>query len=516
MRRSQTTLGREAPRILPWSGSTAGSRLYIHAAFVAAAVVLAVLFADSYRVLIATWARSGMFQFQFLVPPIVAILIWSRRKRLARLNAAPRYRGLAGVIGVGFIWLLGKLANVDLITDVAVIALVPVLVYSFYGPRITRALTFPLAYLFFAVPFGYFLVSYLQQITAQASVVLLNLTGVPVVLSGNMIHTLVATWHVAEACSGIKFLLATTAFGVLYAHLFYNRPRRRLIFVAFALAVPVIANILRVYFTIMIGLTFGIQYASGTDHLIFGWQFFGGVLLLLFLAGWPWHEQPPGDETAAGGLTATASPSSAKTACFLGTALAAIAFAPAWLAVSQTRIPDGLSTAPVMPASIVSLQRLDHGELSGPGLKFPAQARHVTATYGQLVPRLRLDYVSYAPGHELLGWGSRLFNPARWRVVRRQQLSASHTRPAMSALTLAARHGQRRLRMRYVYRVGTHWTTSRAAVKAWRVAYGLLGKSVNASVLVVTAPAGGHGLIAHRVNAAAAGVARYLDAGKNE
>jgi EpsI family protein len=68
-------------------------------------------------------------------------------------------------------------------------------------------------------------------------------------------------------------------------------------FVVLATVAPIIANGLRVYFTILIGETWGVEYASGTDHMIFGWQFFGTVLVLLLLVGWFFRDRlVPGDK----------------------------------------------------------------------------------------------------------------------------------------------------------------------------------------------------------------------------
>ncbi len=148
-------------------------------------------------------------------------------------------------------------------------------------------LAFPLAYLVvFAVPWGDGLVGPLQDITAHFAVRALELTGTPVLLNGREIITPSAVWMVADACSGVKFFIACSALGCLYAYLMYQRWWKRVVFVALAAVVPVIANGLRVYFTILIGDTWGLKYATGTDHMIFGWQFFGTVLVLLLLVGW--------------------------------------------------------------------------------------------------------------------------------------------------------------------------------------------------------------------------------------
>jgi exosortase A len=193
-------------------------------------------------------------------------------------------RGPAALV---FVWYAGRLLDVNLAQHFAFVALFPALVLACWGWRAAWVLVFPLGYLVvFAVPWGDGLVGPLQDITARFAVRALELTGTPVLLNGREIITPSATWMVEDACSGVRFFAACTALGSLYAYLMYHRWWKRVIFVALSAVVPVIANGLRVYFTVLIGETWGMHYATGTDHLVFGWQFFGTVLVLLLLAGW--------------------------------------------------------------------------------------------------------------------------------------------------------------------------------------------------------------------------------------
>jgi exosortase len=144
------------------------------------------------------------------------------------------------------------------------------------------------------------LVGPLQDITAHFAVRALELTGTPVLLNGREIITPSATWMVEDACSGVRFFAACTALGCLYAYLMYQRWWKRVLFVALAAVVPVIANGLRVYFTVLIGETWGMHYATGTDHMVFGWQFFGTVLVLLLLFGWFFRDRLVASEEHGG------------------------------------------------------------------------------------------------------------------------------------------------------------------------------------------------------------------------
>jgi EpsI family protein len=54
--------------------------------------------------------------------------------------------------------------------------------------------------------------------------------------------------------------------------------------------VPIVANWLRAYMIVMIGHLSDNRLAVGVDHLIYGWVFFGVVIMLMFMIGARWAE----------------------------------------------------------------------------------------------------------------------------------------------------------------------------------------------------------------------------------
>src|SRR3546814_17942731 len=67
------------------------------------------------------------------------------------------------------------------------------------------------------------------------------------------------------------------AYSVFAAHLCFKSWTRRIVFVAAALATPILANALRAYGTMVAAEIWGIEAAGGIDQLIYGWIFFGLV-----------------------------------------------------------------------------------------------------------------------------------------------------------------------------------------------------------------------------------------------
>jgi exosortase A len=265
------------------------------------ALLLALLlwvFQDTYRAIVEIWSRSETFAHGFLIVPISLFLIWRMRADLARLPPAPSPLGVALLIPLGFGWLLGDIADVDVVQQFAAVAAIPVLVLGVLGPRVAWRMAFPLAYLVFAVPVGEALVPPLMDFTARFTVQALQLTGVPVYSDGLFFSLPSGNWSVVEGCSGVRYLIASLALGTLYAYLTYVSPWRRLAFIVCSALVPILANGLRAYLIVMIGHLSDMKLAHGVDHLIYGWVFFGIVIFIMFWVG-SWFSDHAGDRVDA-------------------------------------------------------------------------------------------------------------------------------------------------------------------------------------------------------------------------
>lgn len=241
--------------------------------------------------MISLW-QYGAYSHGYLIFPVSAFLIWKRREVLFRVEPRVSFLAVLAVAGISFVWLVGELADANLIRELAVVALVPTLVCGVLGVNVARALLFPLGFLFFAVPAGSSLIPMLQDITAWFTVSGLHLTGIPAVLEGRRIYISSGVWEVAEACSGLRYLISSLALGTLFAYVVYRSWIRRALFVAASIVVPIVANGLRAFSIVVLAHKVNPDLALGVDHLIYGWIFFAFVILLLFMGGFRWHEKP--------------------------------------------------------------------------------------------------------------------------------------------------------------------------------------------------------------------------------
>lgn len=247
-------------------------------------------FSDTVTSIVSIWYRSETFAHGFLIVPIVIYLVWRIRDQLGEIPIRPYLPAIALLALAGFGWLLAQLASVLGGAQFMLVAMIPLAVWALLGTQMLRALAFPLAFLFFAVPFGEFLLPTMMDWTADFAVAALKLSTIPVYREGRNFVIPSGNWSVVEACSGIRYLIASMVVGALYAYLNYRSLRHRLIFIAASIVVPLIANGMRAYMIVMIGHLSNNNLAVGVDHIIYGWLFFGVVMMLLFWVGSFWRE----------------------------------------------------------------------------------------------------------------------------------------------------------------------------------------------------------------------------------
>lgn len=255
------------------------------------------------------WYISEIFQHGFFVIPAAFYFIWRERDQLNGLQPQANYWVLLLLVPFFLLAGLGDAGGIQVFQHIAAFTILPLMIWLLVGNRIARILWFPLCFMLFSIPIGEELVPHLQKITADLAIMMLNLTSIPSYNTGLYIEIPEGKFVVAEACSGIRFFVGSIVFGAVYSHISYRSFKRKLAFMALAVIVPLLANALRVFTIVLIGHYIDMQYASGADHLIYGWVFFAIVLFLLILFGETFREKSP-QKSEASALPANDSASS--------------------------------------------------------------------------------------------------------------------------------------------------------------------------------------------------------------
>lgn len=241
------------------------------------------------------WWNSSTYSHILLVPFILAWLVKLRLPQLAQLQPSVWWPGLVFMSGALALWLLGNISSTNLASQLGAVLMLQAALLTLLGPRMVAALLFPVCYMLFLVPFGDELVPPLQMVTAWITIFLTGLSGIPAVIEGVFIDTPAGLFEVAEACSGVKFLVAMVALGTLVAHVSFRSPWRRAAFMAVAIILPILANGVRAWGTIYIAQSQGIEFAAGFDHIFYGWVFFALVMGALLAMAWRFFDRSPED-----------------------------------------------------------------------------------------------------------------------------------------------------------------------------------------------------------------------------
>src|SRR5690606_18637194 len=186
------------------------------------------------------------------------------------------------VAASGLAWLFANMVDVLVVQQLAFVAMIISGIWAITGTALTRRAAFPLGFLFLAVPMGEGLIPPLMDLTAATTEAMVRATGIPVYREGMYLFLPSGTWSVIAECSGVRYLVASLTLGLLYAYLIYHSLWRRLIFILMSILVPIAANSVRAYGVVMLGHISDMEFATGDDHLVYGWVFFGLVILLMF------------------------------------------------------------------------------------------------------------------------------------------------------------------------------------------------------------------------------------------
>lgn len=263
------------------------------AALAVAVAALAALTAGTWAAMAHQWWNIDTYSHLLLVPFIIVWLAALRTEDLARLAPQPFAPGLLLVAAALGVWGAGEELGINLVAQAGAVGAVQAAVVTVLGLRANLLLALPLAFAAFLVPFGDEIIPPLQTLTAEIAIALTHASGVPARIDGIHIDTPAGLFIVAEACSGVKFLIAMVTLGVLVSATRFASWRRRAAFMAACVIVPVLANGVRAFATIYVAQFVGAEKATGFDHIVYGWVFFAIVVAVLLGAAWRFFEREP-------------------------------------------------------------------------------------------------------------------------------------------------------------------------------------------------------------------------------
>lgn len=429
-----------------------------------------VLFYSSIESAVAIWYRSETFAHCFIILPICIYLIKQKWAELNNAHFKPSLTPLVFIFGVLAMWLFGSLAQVLVIEQAAAFAMLPLMIWCLLGNQIARILLFVSFFWMFSVPMGEFMIPALQELTADITVVALQLTGIPVYREGLYIAVPGGLFEVAVACSGIRYLIASFTLGTLFAYLNYNGPKKRAIFILFSIILPLIANGIRAYGIVMIAHLSDMKYATGVDHLIYGWVFFGVVILVMFTLGGRWADPMP-DEVKQ--VQPNGPAFNVKPLVMPGVAMLVILISGlTYKAVFENQV-SGFTP---QISQVFSAQRPISDNSWLPIFQNPTQE---IVAQDDGFDYYFAYYNANIQGQELINGSHKMYNIERWSIVSQQANDRYRT------LEIIDNFGRKRL-ISYTYVTPWHITHRSLEIKLVQAVQALLGQPQTGFVLMIS------------------------------
>lgn len=154
------------------------------------------------------------------------------------------------------------------------------LIWFCLGEEVAIIYSFPVLFLLFMIPVPYSLISTvslpLQFMVTRVSANIIEACSIPVYREGNMLYFINTQLEIAEACSGIRSIMALTMLAVMFASMLKDGWKMRTLMVASAIPIAILANIVRVAGTGILAHFFGGKVARGFLHE------FSGVAVFMF------------------------------------------------------------------------------------------------------------------------------------------------------------------------------------------------------------------------------------------
>ena len=248
------------------------------------------LYAPILYYMVLHWNTSDDYSHGFLIAPLALYFTWERRRLLERTPIEPSWWGLLPLALGSLTLAIGRLGTELMNLRISFVLTLMGLVLLLLGRRVFRVVAFPLFFLFLMVPLPQSLVNViafpLQLVAADMAVSVLYQFGIPVLLEGNIIHLANAQLFVAEACSGLRSLMALITLGVVFAYFFRKSLAERVLIVLSAIPIAILANAFRVALTAVLTHRYGQEAAAGAIHLTEGLFTFGIAFLLLLAEAW--------------------------------------------------------------------------------------------------------------------------------------------------------------------------------------------------------------------------------------
>ena len=250
-----------------------------------------VFFREGIEALLVAWQLPEYSHGPLI--PLLSLLLFLRQLKEEPVHlggVTDRGPGIALLIFSILFALVGKFSEIDDVVAYALILWVGAVLLISFGWKQGRAFWPPVLHLVYMLPLPgvlYFKLStFLQGVSSELGVWMLKLIDVPVFLEGNIIDLGVYKLHVAEACSGLRYLFPILSFSYIFAVLYRGPTWHKAVLLISAAPITVVMNSVRIAIAGWIVNNWGLSHVEGFQHFFEGWVIFIACVLILFALAW--------------------------------------------------------------------------------------------------------------------------------------------------------------------------------------------------------------------------------------
>ena len=225
--------------------------------------------------------------------PVLSGLLFLRQLKDHPVDPGPkagRWTGIPFLLLALAMTVVAKPSEIEILAAYAVIPWIwGILLISFGWPT-GKQFWPPVLHLIYMLPLPAILeiklTTNLQLISSELGVWFLQLMNVPVFLEGNIIDLGVIRLHVAEACSGLRYLFPIMSFSYIFAVLYKGPMWHKAVLLISAAPITVFMNSVRIAIAGAISNRYGVEWLEGFTHFFEGWVIFLFCILILFGLAW--------------------------------------------------------------------------------------------------------------------------------------------------------------------------------------------------------------------------------------
>lgn len=247
-----------------------------------------VFFADGLDALLVAWQLPEYSHGPLI--PVLSALLFLRQLKEVPVDTGPkrnRWVGVMVILAAIAFGGLGRLSGIEDIVAYATILWIGGILLVSFGWATGKHFWPPVLHLVYMLPLPgvlyYKLSAWLQLISSELGVWFLKLLAVPVFLDGNIIDLGMLKLHVAEACSGLRYLFPILSFSYIFAVLYKGPMWHKAVLLLAAAPITVLMNSVRIAVAGVIADRYGTEWLDGFTHFFEGWVIFIACILLLFL-----------------------------------------------------------------------------------------------------------------------------------------------------------------------------------------------------------------------------------------